>query len=96
MYAFGNVSILISCFTDQRPLLCAFNSLDTCMIRRTLVSSKTKQSKKVFTLQLNKEALINNRSTSGKNWKVNIYHTFIYRFSFLLSMSLNSGFGTFF
>ncbi|KAF8089966.1 hypothetical protein N665_0493s0022 [Sinapis alba] len=38
--------------------------------RRTLVSSKTKQSKKVFTLQLNKEALIDNRSTSGKNWKV--------------------------
>ncbi|WZZ74934.1 hypothetical protein YC2023_086304 [Brassica napus] len=37
---------------------------------RTLVSSKTKQSKKVFTLQLNKEALIDNRSTSGKNWKV--------------------------
>ncbi|WZZ01082.1 hypothetical protein YC2023_073410 [Brassica napus] len=37
---------------------------------RTLVSSKTKQSKKVFTLQLNKEALIGNRSTSGKNWKV--------------------------
>ncbi|KAL0762198.1 hypothetical protein Bca101_078349 [Brassica carinata] len=34
------------------------------------VSSKTKQSKKVFTLQLNKEALIDNRSTSGKNWKV--------------------------
>ncbi|RID59409.1 hypothetical protein BRARA_F02641 [Brassica rapa] len=30
----------------------------------------TKQSKKVFTLQLNKEALIGNRSTSGKNWKV--------------------------
>ncbi|CAH8342528.1 unnamed protein product [Eruca vesicaria subsp. sativa] len=38
--------------------------------RRTLVSSKTKESKKVFTLQLNKEALIDNRSTSGKNWKV--------------------------
>ncbi|KAJ4867401.1 gamma-irradiation and mitomycin c induced 1 [Raphanus sativus] len=38
--------------------------------RRTLVSSKTKQSKKVFTLQLNKEALIDNRSISGKNWKV--------------------------
>ncbi|KAL0890595.1 hypothetical protein Bca101_014578 [Brassica carinata] len=38
--------------------------------RRTLVSSKTKQSNKVFTLQLNKEALIDNRSTSGKNWKV--------------------------
>ncbi|KAJ0248647.1 hypothetical protein HA466_0157180 [Hirschfeldia incana] len=37
---------------------------------RTLVSSKTKQSNKVFTLQLNKEALIDNRSTSGKNWKV--------------------------
>ncbi|ESQ31967.1 hypothetical protein EUTSA_v10003513mg [Eutrema salsugineum] len=38
--------------------------------RRTLVSSKTKQSKKVFTLQLNKENLIGNRSNSGKNWKV--------------------------
>ncbi|CAH2044292.1 unnamed protein product [Thlaspi arvense] len=38
--------------------------------RRTLVSSKTKQSKKVFTLQLNKEDLIESRSTSGKNWKV--------------------------
>ncbi|XP_019097222.1 PREDICTED: uncharacterized protein LOC104770816 isoform X1 [Camelina sativa] len=38
--------------------------------RRTLVSSKTKQSKKVFTLQLNREALIDNRSILGKNWKV--------------------------
>ncbi|XP_023635760.1 uncharacterized protein LOC17884597 [Capsella rubella] len=37
--------------------------------RRTLVSSKTKQSKKVFTLQLNREALIDNRSVLGKNWK---------------------------
>ncbi|CAL9231393.1 unnamed protein product, partial [Arabidopsis halleri] len=37
--------------------------------RRTLVSSKTKLSKKVFTLQLNREALIENRSILGKNWK---------------------------
>ncbi|EOA19247.1 hypothetical protein CARUB_v10000030mg [Capsella rubella] len=37
--------------------------------RRTLVSSKTKESKKVFTLQFKKEALIDNRSISGKNWK---------------------------
>ena len=43
------------------------------MISRTLVSSKTKQSKKVFTLQLNQEALIDNRSILGKNWKVIIY-----------------------
>ncbi|ANM68491.1 gamma-irradiation and mitomycin c induced 1 [Arabidopsis thaliana] len=37
--------------------------------RRTLVSSKTKESKKVFTLQFKKEALIDNRSIVGKNWK---------------------------
>ncbi|XP_019083924.1 PREDICTED: uncharacterized protein LOC104706733 isoform X4 [Camelina sativa] len=37
--------------------------------RRTLVSSKTKESKKVFTLQFKKEALIDNRSILGKNWK---------------------------
>ncbi|EFH50441.1 hypothetical protein ARALYDRAFT_351449 [Arabidopsis lyrata subsp. lyrata] len=37
--------------------------------RRTLVSSKTKLSKKVFTLQLNREALTDNRSILGKNWK---------------------------
>ncbi|KAG7551735.1 hypothetical protein ISN45_Aa06g023820 [Arabidopsis thaliana x Arabidopsis arenosa] len=37
--------------------------------RRTLVSSKTKQSKKVFTLQLNREALIDNCSILGKKWK---------------------------
>ncbi|CAH8272083.1 unnamed protein product [Arabidopsis lyrata] len=37
--------------------------------RRTLVSSKTKDSKKVFTLQFKKEALIDNRSILGKNWK---------------------------
>ncbi|CAA7023350.1 unnamed protein product [Microthlaspi erraticum] len=42
-----------------------------CMFlgRRTLVSSKTKESKKVFTLQFKKEALIDNRSISGKHWK---------------------------
>ncbi|XP_024006711.1 uncharacterized protein LOC18011562 isoform X2 [Eutrema salsugineum] len=42
-----------------------------CMFlgRRTLVSSKTKESKKVFTLQYKKEALIDNRSISGKRWK---------------------------
>ncbi|VVB17361.1 unnamed protein product [Arabis nemorensis] len=42
-----------------------------CMFlgRRTLVSSKTKESKKVFTLQFEKEALIDNRSISGKHWK---------------------------
>ncbi|CAH8342534.1 unnamed protein product [Eruca vesicaria subsp. sativa] len=37
--------------------------------RRTLVSAKTKESKKVFTLQYEKEALIDNRSISGKHWK---------------------------
>ncbi|CAN8277312.1 unnamed protein product [Cochlearia groenlandica] len=37
--------------------------------RRTLVSSKTKESKKVFTLQFKKEALIENQSISGNNWK---------------------------
>ncbi|KAL0658761.1 hypothetical protein Bca4012_079346 [Brassica carinata] len=42
-----------------------------CMFlgRRTLVSSKTKESKKVFTLQFEKEALIGNHSVSGKHWK---------------------------
>lgn len=42
-----------------------------CMFlgRRTLVSSKTKESKKVFTLQYEKEALIGNHSVSGKHWK---------------------------
>ncbi|KAF3595806.1 hypothetical protein DY000_02026148, partial [Brassica cretica] len=42
-----------------------------CMFlgRHTLVSSKTKESKKVFTLQFEKEALIGNHSVSGKHWK---------------------------
>ncbi|KAF8089965.1 hypothetical protein N665_0493s0021 [Sinapis alba] len=42
-----------------------------CMFlgRRTLVSAKTKESKKVFTLQYEKEALIDNHSISGKHWK---------------------------
>uniref|UniRef100_A0A1J3I4J6 Protein DEFECTIVE IN MERISTEM SILENCING 3 n=2 Tax=Noccaea caerulescens TaxID=107243 RepID=A0A1J3I4J6_NOCCA len=42
-----------------------------CMFlgRRTLVSSKTKTSKKVFTLQFKKEALMDNRSILGKHWK---------------------------
>ncbi|CAH2044294.1 unnamed protein product [Thlaspi arvense] len=42
-----------------------------CMFlgRHTLVSSKTKESKKVFTLEYKKEALIDNRSISGKHWK---------------------------
>jgi hypothetical protein len=52
--------------------------------RRTLVSSKTKESKKVFTLQFKKEALIDNRSIVGKNWKVICF--FICKFSsFVLS-----------
>ncbi|KAL0890596.1 hypothetical protein Bca101_014579 [Brassica carinata] len=42
-----------------------------CMFlgRRTLVSAKTKESKKVFTLLYEKEALIDNHSVSGKHWK---------------------------
>lgn len=42
-----------------------------CMFlgKRTLVSAKTKESKKVFTLHYEQEALTDNHSVSGKNWK---------------------------
>ena len=76
-YAFGLNTVITFFFLFLPPYesILSFQwFIDTSIIslpcyRRTLVSSKTKISKKVYTLHLAKEALVSN-SGSEHNWKV--------------------------
>lgn len=49
------------------------------------MSAKTKESKKVFTLHYEQEALTDNHSVSGKNWKVIMIH-YLLNFGFYVSL----------